>query len=90
MAAALAACSEVPEESKPEFIYGSGVLDGDTGSYGDGSYPALADAPSQRPQPKSLEDLEDMAGELAADRDNARYTSSQLRNMPLSMPGDGF
>lgn len=77
LAAALSACSSVPDWANPGIIYGqvSGVFKGD----GDGeSFPTVSDVPD-RPTAASAEQRAQAAQGLVADRENAQYTDEVIR-----------
>lgn len=73
----LAACSVMPDWSKPGVVYGDGA--GAPTPEGTEGFPNLADTPDQKPASTSPADQKTIAEGLAADRASARHSDEVLR-----------
>ena len=75
MAGALAGCSAISDEAKPDAAYGGTPA----AAPEDAAFPDLRDVPQTPPAATPLEEREELAKGLAADRQNALHSDQVLR-----------
>ena len=75
MAGALAGCSALSDDSKPEAAYGGTPA----AAPEDAAFPDLRDVPQTQPAATPLDERKDVAKGLAADRQNALHSDQALR-----------
>ncbi|PKP78306.1 MAG: hypothetical protein CVT81_05005 [Alphaproteobacteria bacterium HGW-Alphaproteobacteria-3] len=75
MAGALAGCSAISDDVKPDAAYGGTPSAAPAGA----AFPDLRDVPQEQPAATPLDERKDVAKGLAADRENALHSDQVLR-----------
>ena len=75
LAVAVAGCSAFSDDAKPDAMYGGTPSQAPE----DAAFPDLRDVPQERPQATTLDQRDDLAKGLAADRDKAMHSDRALR-----------
>ncbi|WP_333666845.1 hypothetical protein [Parvibaculum sp.] len=75
LAIAVAGCSAFSDDAKPDAMYGGTPSEAPE----DAAFPDLRDVPEERPEVTTLDERENLAKGLAADREKAMHSDSVLR-----------